>query len=239
MASVGAHAVRPFVSPFAGSQPATANDVRGNDNQLRVYHNAHDADASIHVQSGSFANRPVTSADGSTYYATDTGDTYRMVAGLWVLSAWAHWYGTAYSTANQTAALPNVGYAATLNNTALLRGVTLSNASRLTVQYAGDYNVQWSVQLMNPDSAECDVWVWLAKNGTAVADSAGRVTVPKKHGGADGHMLVCWNVMLSLAANEYVEVFWQTQNVFTVLETVAASGSAPQSPSIIVTINRI
>lgn len=239
MATVGTHALRPFVSPFSGAQPATSNDVRGNDNQLRVSHNAHDADASIHVQSGILANRPATSANGSTYYATDTGDTFSMVAGSWVQSGWAHWYGMVYSTTDQTAAAINTGYAATFTNSAVLRGVTLSNSSRINVQYAGDYNVQWSAQLMNPDSSESDVWLWLAKNGANVADSAGRITVAKKHGSTDGHALVCWNVMLPLVANDYVEVFWQTQNVLTVLETVAASGSAPHSPSIIVTIHRL
>jgi hypothetical protein len=239
MPTVGTHGVRPFVSPFPGSTPAQANDVRGNDNQLRVAHNTHDADATIHLQSGTFANRPTTIADGATYYATDTGDTYSRVAGVWVLSAWAHWYGSAFDTTDQTAASANVGQAVTFNNAAVLRGVTLSNTSRLNVQYAGDYNVQFSAQLMNPDSAECDVWFWFAKNGTAIADTAGRITVPKKHGSTNGHSLVCWNVYVALAATDYVELYWQTQNVATLVETVAASGSAPQSPSAILTINRI
>lgn len=239
MPLVGSHSVKPFTSPVNTAAAIDANLVRGNDNILRNAYVAHDADPTIHIQSGTFANRPTTIADGATYYATDTGDTYSRVGGNWVLSGWAHWYGTVYSTADQTAANPNVGYAATYTNSAVLRGVTLSNNSRINVQYAGDYNVQWSAQLMNPEASECDVWLWLKKNGTDVADSAGRVTVPKKHGSTNGHVLVCWNVYLALAANDYVEVFWQTQDVDTTLETVAASGDAPQSPSIIATINRI
>jgi len=237
--TVASHGVRPFVSPFAGSQPAQANDVRGNDNQLRVAHNAHDADATIHVQSGTLANRPTTIATGATYYATDTGDTYSRVAGVWVLSAWAHWYGSAFDTTDQTAANPNVGQAVTFATAGVLRGVTLSNTSRLNVQYAGDYNLQFRAQLRNPASAECDVWFWFAKNGTAIANSAGRITVPKKHGSTDGHSLVGWNLHATLAVSDYIELYWQTQDVQTVLETVAASGSAPQSPSAILTLNRI
>lgn len=239
MALVSTHQVKPFTSPVNTAAAMDANLVRGNDNILRNAYVAHDADPSIHVQSGTLANRPTTSADGSTYYATDTGDTYSRVAGVWVLSAWAHWYGSAFDTTDQVAAAPNVGQAVTFNTSATLRGVTLSNSSRLNVQYAGDYNVQFSAQLMNPDSAECDVWFWFAKNGTAIADSAGRITVAKKHGSTDGHALLAWNLYVTLMANQYIELYWQTQNVLTVLETVAGSGSAPQSPSAILTINRI
>lgn len=239
MASVSTHQVKPFTSPVNTAAAMDANLVRGNDNVLRNAYVAHDADPTIHIQSGTLANLPTTIADGSTYYATDTGDTYSRVSGVWVLSAWAHWYGSAFDTTDQTAAAPNVGQAVTFNNSAVTRGVTLSNTSRLNVQYAGDYNVQFSAQLQNPDSSECDVWFWFAKNGTAIADSAGRITVPKKHGSTDGHSLVAWNIYVSLTANQYVELYWQTQNVLTVLETIAGTGSAPDSPSAILTINRI
>lgn len=234
---VGDYNINPFTSPVG--MDVAAFQTRGNDNILREKFVDHQADKVAHPTSGTLANRPTTIGDGAIYYATDTGDTYARVAGNWVLMAWAHWYGTAYDTTDQFVPAPNVGYAVTLNTSAVLRGVTLSNTSRLNVQYAGDYNLQFSVQLMNPDTAECDVWLWFAKNGTAIADSAGRVTVPKKHGGGDGHALVAWNVYVTLAANDYVELYWQTQNVLTSLQTVAASGSAPQSPSAIVTINRI
>lgn len=239
MASVGAHQLKTFTTPVVQTVGVNANEVRGNDNLLKQTLNAHDADASVHVQSGTLAARPTTIADGATYYCTDTGDTYSRVAGVWVLSAWAHWYGSAYDTTDQTAALPNTGYAVTFNTSAVLRGVTLSNTTRLNVQYAGDYNAQFSAQLMNPDSSECDVWFWFAKNGTAIADSAGRITVPKKHGSTNGHALVSWNLYTTLAANDYIELYWQTQDVLTVIETIAATGSAPESPSVILTLNRI
>lgn len=266
MAQVGSHQIKTFTSPVNTAAKIDANLVRGNDNVIRTAYVAHDADPTIHTQSGTLANRPTTIADGSTYYATDTGDTYSRVAGQWVLSAWAHWYGTVYSTADQTAPTPTNSFllledgsfllletgdkflldtgstasaAATFNTTGILRGVTLSNSSRINVQYTGDYNIQFSAQLKNPDSAECDVWFWFAKNGSPVSDSAGRITVPKKHGSTDGHALTCWNIMLPLVANDYIEVYWQTQDVDTVLETLAPEGSAPQSPSIIATINRI
>lgn len=234
---VGDYNINPFTSPVG--LDAAAFQTRGNDNILRDKFVDHQADVVAHPTSGTLANRPAGSGNGAIYYATDTGDTYVMVAGSWVLLAWAHWYGMAYNTTDQGVPAPNVGYAVTFNTSAVLRGVTLSNSSRLNVQYAGDYNVQFSVQLKNPDTAEAEVWLWYAKNGTNITDSAGRITVPKKHGGGDGHSLVSWNAYVTLAANDYIQLYWQTDNAMVTLETIPGTGSAPQSPSAILTINRI
>lgn len=238
MASVGGNQVRPFVSPMVG-QPITANDVRGNDQILRSNFNAHDADPTIHMQSGTLAARPVTALDGTTYFATDTQDTYTMVSGAWVQTTWAHWYGDFYDTTDQPAAVANTQQLVTLNTTGATRGVSRVSGSQIRVTYAGDYNVMFSAQLVNPDSAEHDVFFWWKKNGTNVPDSAGRVTVQKKHGSVDGHLIAMWNIFLPLAATDYVELYWQSTGTLVSLETIPAAGSVPRVPSVIVTINRI
>jgi hypothetical protein len=239
MALVGSHQLLTFTSPVLGALAPNANDVRGNDNVLKRAHNAHDADASIHVQSGTFANRPATSADGSTYYATDTGDTYSMVAGSWVQSGWAHWYGSAYDTTDQPITTINTQQLVTLNTSGVLRGVALVSGSQLRVDYAGDYNIQFSAQVVNAASSEHNVAFWFKKNGTNIADSAGNVTVPKKHGSGDGAILICYNLYETMAANDYIQLYWQGPSTDVSLETLAASGSIPRTPSVIVTINRI
>lgn len=239
MASVGTHQTKTFSSPVLSSAGVDANVVRGNDNVLMTALNAHDADASIHVQSGTLANRPTTIADGATYYATDTGDTFSRVAGVWVQSGWAHWYGDAYDTTDQPAAAANTAQLVTLNTAGTLRGVALVSGSRLRVSYAGDYNVQFSAQVLNTDSQEHDVYFWFAKNGTAIADSAGRKTIQKKHGSTDGHLIAIWNIFVSLVANDYIELYWEATSTQVSLETIPAAGSVPRSPSVILTINRI
>lgn len=229
--------VNTFVSPTR--RDIDPNIVRGNDNTLRVAFNAHDADPSIHVQSGTLANRPISSADGSTYYATDTGDTYSMVAGTWVLSAWAHWYGDIYDTTDQPITTINTQQVVTFDSTGIARGVALVSGSQFRVTYAGDYNVMFSAQVKNTDAAEHNVSFWWKKNGTNIADSAGQITMPKKHGSGDGHMIAMWNIYVTLAANDYVQLYWQAPSTLVSLETIPAVGSIPRSPSVIATINRI
>jgi len=239
MALVGTHQTLTFSSPVLSSAGVDANVVRGNDNVLRAALNAHDADPSIHVQSGTFANRPTTIADGATYFCTDTQDTYSRVAGAWVQSGWAHWYGGFSDYTDQTQTAINTAKAITFNTTDVSRGVTLVSSSRLTVAYAGDYNLMWSGQFVNTDSQIHDVDVWVRKNGTDVAGSTGRVSVPNKHGSIDGHLLPAWNYFFALAANDYLELYWAVTDVDLSLQTNAASAWAPSTASVIATLNRI
>ncbi len=133
MALVGGHQTLTFSSPVLSGAGVNANVVRGNDNVLRTALNAHDDDASIHVQSGTFANRPTTIADGATYFCTDTRDTYSRVAGAWVQSGWAHWYGGFSDYTDQAHTAINTAKAITFDTTDLSRGVTVVSTSRLTV----------------------------------------------------------------------------------------------------------
>ena len=69
-----------------------------------------------------------------------------------------------------------------LRVTDLSNGITVVSNSRVTIANTGIYNIQWSAQFRNPDSAEHDATIWLRKNGVDVPGSSGIISVPKKHG---------------------------------------------------------
>lgn len=83
MAAVGQHQLLTFPSPVNGANSIDANTVRTNDNITATAFNAHDADTSIHVQSGLLAARPVTATEGSVYVGTDTLFMYIYTSGAW------------------------------------------------------------------------------------------------------------------------------------------------------------
>jgi hypothetical protein len=83
MAAVGQHQLLTFPNPVNGTGPIDANIVRTNDNITATALNAHDADTSIHVQSGTLANRPVSATEGSVYVGTDTLFMYIYTSGAW------------------------------------------------------------------------------------------------------------------------------------------------------------
>jgi hypothetical protein len=145
-------------------------------------------------------------------------------------------YGAFQSTVDQTAAAANTAYAMTLNTVDYANGVSVASNSRITVVDSGIWNLQWSGQFENTDSQDHDVRVWLKINGTVVTGSTGFFAVASKHGSVDGHALVGWNYFLSLNANDYVELWWETDNTLVTIQAYAASGNYPSTASLIATM---
>ena len=146
-------------------------------------------------------------------------------------------YGAFQDTTDQTATA-NTATVMTFNTTDYANGVTVvtsgGKASRLTVEQAGIYNLQFSVQFENADTQEHDVTIWLRKDasgaGTDIAGSAGLVGVPSKHGSFNGHTIVGWNYYISLNANDFVEIWWSTPDTNVTIQAYAA-GTSPTRPS--------
>ena len=241
MATVGSHSVNTFTSPVvATSGLVDANVVRGNDNALRTSYNTHDADAAIHVQSGLLSARPTSLPDGGMYVATDTDELYFYSGGSWhQVGGTPSSYGAWQDTTDQTASAINTPTLFTFNTIDVESGVTLASSSRITVPSGGTYNLQWSGQFTNTDSNDQDVWIWIRKNGTNVVGSAGQISVPKRHGSVDGHILPSWNYYLPLNANDYIQLYWAVTNLSVSLQAVPAPAFAPSTASIIATIEKV
>jgi hypothetical protein len=145
------------------------------------------------------------------------------------------YYGAFSDYTNQTAAAINTGYPMRLGTTDLNNQVTIQSNSRITFNFAGKYNLQWSAQFINQDTQEHDISIWLRRNGTNVVGSAGIVSVASSHGGVDGHVLPSWNFVVEAAANDYYEFVWSTSSTQISIVAFAASGFAPSTASIVVT----
>jgi hypothetical protein len=55
----------------------------------------------------------------------------------------------------------------------------------------------------------------------------------------DGHVLPGWNYYLTLAANDYVELYWAASSTAVSLQFNAASAWAPSTASVIATLTRV
>lgn len=148
-------------------------------------------------------------------------------------------YGSFYDTTTQSG-VALTATAITFNSTSLSYNVAIgSPTSRIVVTRAGIYNVQFSAQISNPSAAIDDVTIWIRQNGVNIADSAGIVGTPEKHGGIDGHTVIGWNYVLQAAANDYFELYWITDSGTTQILTYPASASHPQAPSMILTVQQV
>lgn len=145
-----------------------------------------------------------------------------------------------YDTTHQSATA-NTATAMTVNQTSIARGISLVSGSRFTASRKGTYNLQFSAQLLNTDSAEHNVSIWLRKNGVDVADSCTDITVPARHGAFDGASVAAWNYFIDLVAGDYVQLMWSTPNALVLIDYTAARTTPvrPATPSLIVTINEV
>jgi hypothetical protein len=151
-------------------------------------------------------------------------------------------YGAFQDSTDQTAASTTVAYPMTFNTTDFSNGVYLSNSSRMNVRNAGIYNVQFSVQLENQDSAQHDVDIWFRKNGTNITASNSKFTVPaRKSASIFGHVIAAINYFVELAANDYIEIVWRTESTDVSLEQTPAESSPtrPATPSVIATVQYV
>jgi len=151
-------------------------------------------------------------------------------------------YGAFQDSTDQTAASTTVAYPITFNTTDFSNGVTLSNSSRLNVKNAGLYNLQFSIQFKNTTNDGQDVDVWFRKNGTNIANSNSRFHPPaRKSSGDPSHMIAALNFFVDMAANDYVEIMWRTENTGVSIEHFGTSTSPtrPAVPSVIATMNLV
>jgi len=151
------------------------------------------------------------------------------------------YYGNFYSTAIQTnvgvAATPDEANAFTFNSPPDGVGVTIVSNSRITVANAGTYNLQFSAQLNKTDSGNDSVDVWLAKNGTNIEWSSGREWLY----GNDAKQVIGWNFIITLSANDYIELMWHSPDadVRIYSEIASTAPTRPAIPSIIATLTQV
>lgn len=143
------------------------------------------------------------------------------------------------SDSDQVAVSTTAAYAVTFDVTDVADSVYLANSSRMTTTYAGIYNLQFSIQFANTDTQIHDVDVWAAVNGTNLSNSNSRFSVPNRHGGVDGHLIAALNLYLTMQANDYVELYWHTDNTNVFIEQIneASSPTRPATPSVIATMS--
>jgi hypothetical protein len=100
---------------------------------------------------------------------------------------------------------------------------------------AGKYNIAFSAQFHQISSAGI-VYIWLAKNGTAVPYSNSRVMVSAN----TPEVIAAWNFFVDAAVNDYYEIRWSsTSNQTQVFSMTGLTGTKPNIPSLILTVNQV
>ena len=152
-------------------------------------------------------------------------------------------YGAFSSDQSQTTTA-NTATLMTLNTTDFANNVSISS-SKITVVNPGIYNLQFSAQVQSTDVAPQDVFIWLKQGNdgggsTDITGSTGKVGLPARKSPADPfHSIIGWNYYLSMAANDYVQIYWSTTNANVSIQYYAASGTPtkPSTASVVATLS--
>jgi hypothetical protein len=149
--------------------------------------------------------------------------------------------GQFWSNASQTSSI-NTANAIVFNNIDGHNGTTLGSGngaanSRIYISRAGTYNIQFSAQMKkdNGGGQSGNVWFWFRKNGSDIAGTAGF-----SHLARDTQSVASWNYFANVAANDYVELAWATDDTGITLLDVPAQSTpfvCPEIPSVIITVS--
>jgi hypothetical protein len=145
-------------------------------------------------------------------------------------------YGAFSDTTIQTAASINTAYAMTFNTTDASNGVNRgSPTSHLVVDDQGVYNVQFSAQLDETSGGTANVYIWLRKNGSNVANTASTVALQ----GTSARTVAAWNFVIGLEPNDYVQLMWAADSTNVRILAASATSVWPAIPSVICTVTQV
>ena len=142
-----------------------------------------------------------------------------------------------FSTVDQPIAVVDTAQVVTFNQTYLESGFSINGASnsQITATYGGVYNFQFTTQIVSGSASSKTVYLWISRNGTDLGYTAKDVVLS---GSADVNEAT-WNFNLDLAAGEYVEMKWSSDDIDASLNSEAATSPHPGVASAVVTINFI
>jgi hypothetical protein len=142
-----------------------------------------------------------------------------------------------YATADDTATLVVFD---TLDSAS---GFTLDPSGYATANQNGVYKIDYSLQFANTDNAQHDAFVWLQVNGTVVAGSSSRFTIPaRKSVSVYGYIVGYSSLTFEIAKDDEIRLWWATEKAYSTtgpvngvyMEALAAQASPyvrPANPS--------
>lgn len=146
------------------------------------------------------------------------------------------YYGVFSKITDQTPAVINTAYALTFDSTEIGNGIVRGTpTSRIVVPVSGLYQFVVTVQISSASSSAKNVWLWFRKNGVDVPNSARIVTISENNGYAP----ISLTQVISLTANQYVEIMFAASGINVRIDNVAATAFAPDAPATVLEVTQV
>jgi hypothetical protein len=97
-----------------------------------------------------------------------------------------------------------------------IQGFTLNVDNTATATYSGVYKITYGLQMVNTDNDSHDVVVWLKVNGSDVAKSAVKYSMPpRKSTGDPSFLLVGSAIVFEIQAGQSLGLWWATDKAYS------------------------
>ena len=214
--------------PFGGDQRAVAEIVNG------IMDGKTNNTGSVTLATGGAATTTITDARigiDSVILLMATDDT----------SAAAYYpYLAVQDDTDQAATTTTAVNIMSFSTTDYALGASLVDNTKLKVDYAGLYDIQFSVQLINTTNDTQDVCIWFRKNGSDVAGSNSEFGMPpRKSSGTASRSVAALNFFIALQKDDYVQLAWRPSDIGVSIEhfPTQTTPTRPSTPSIIATVS--
>lgn len=156
-------------------------------------------------------------------------------------------YNQFTSDQDQTGAVATAT-AVTFNTDEFPGSISIASNSRITFGERGIYLLNYSLAFTNPTNDAQDIDIWYRYEGTDIANSNSKFTIPaRKSTGNNSYLIAVTPYMISVVAdNDYVELMFRVTDATVVLEHLAAVAASPgvtpaipATPSVILTVQFI
>lgn len=144
------------------------------------------------------------------------------------------WSGDWYSTENQSITTINTPKRISVNNAGVAIGFT-NNDGLITALHTGQYNFQFSLQIISSNSSAAYYYIWYRKNGQDVPYSATKLSISSN----SVVLAPSWNFPVSLQANDTFELMWACDSLNVSLSALPATSFCPAIPSVILTVQQM
>ena len=140
-------------------------------------------------------------------------------------------YNQFQSQVDQTAASVATAYAIKLEITDFADGIYITGVdnTRITFRKAGVYKLTYSLSFKNTTNDAQTIDIWFRYNGTDVANTNSRFSVPARKSTGDPSFLIAVTAYTGIATTDdsYVEIMWRVSDTAVILEHLPAVTASP------------
>lgn len=145
-------------------------------------------------------------------------------------------YGAFLRTTDTSPAAINTAYPIQFGSTQISSGIAIgATTSRLVFDNPGLYEVTVNFQIWTNTTSLKNVWFWLRKNGSDVANSSLLTSIQT----TSQYITVSQSHVVSIVASDYIEIVWASDSTDVTLDSVGSTAFSPASVACRVMINQI